>query len=523
MKPVFKIMIVDDEMLVRQGIKHLLDWEQEGYRIVGEASNGQEALNLMDEVSPHVILTDIVMPVMGGEKLVKVVKEKYPHIEIIVLSSFSEFDYVRSTFQSGVADYILKPKLEADYLLSILNKVTAKMVAMKPDADPRADQGEAQILQAIEKLMTGYESSLDPLLLHSRFPFGQYLFFGADMKHMKESGDRWSFGNELESELQKLAMADMVFMRLKFVNDKALFLLNVNPERRNELVIELRQLIPKLAHDTSETHFVISQCFADFNSLGEVYHDNYLKLMRYGFFLKDRTLIEYEHLPGLPDSPLEYDMGELLEQLKRKHYRKAFSGFLEYACLRSMDYRTDIFEFKSSLGNFIFNVATMLGKMKVETGSLENAKYDYFRKIDEARYAGEAIAVVEAFIREAERAIGETNTSVNPNMDRLLEYIQDHYADPITLTGVARQFHFNASYLSSYFASYNGEGFSEYLNKIRLEKAMELLLTTELTISEISASVGYSDQSYFTKVFKKQTGISPSQFRRQDAREIRES
>lgn len=523
MKPVFKIMIVDDEMLVRQGIKHLLDWEQEGYRIVGEASNGQEALNLMDEVSPHVILTDIVMPVMGGEKLVKVVKEKYPHIEIIVLSSFSEFDYVRSTFQSGVADYILKPKLEADYLLSILNKVTAKMVAVKPVADLRADQGEAQILQAIEKLMTGYESSLDPLLVHSKFPFGQYLFFGADLKHMKESGDRWSFGNELESELQKTAMADMVFMRLKFVNDTALFLLNVNPERRNELVIELRQLIPKLAHDTSETHFVISQCFADFNSLGEVYHDNYLKLMRYGFFLKERTLIEYEHLPGLPDSHLEYDMGELMEQLKRKQFRKAFTGFLEYACLRSMDYRTDIFEFKSSLGNFIFNVATMLGKMKVETGSLENAKYDYFRKIDEARYAGEAIAVVEAFIREAERAIGETNTSVNPNMDRLLEYIQDHYADPITLTGVARQFHFNASYLSSYFASYNGEGFSEYLNKIRLEKAMELLLTTELTISEISASVGYSDQSYFTKVFKKQTGISPSQFRRQDAREIRES
>ncbi|SEK94502.1 two-component system, response regulator YesN [Paenibacillus sp. cl141a] len=523
MKPVFKIMIVDDEMLVRQGIKHLLDWEQEGYRIVGEASNGQEALNLMNEVSPHVILTDIVMPVMGGEKLVKVVKEKYPHIEIIVLSSFSEFDYVRSTFQSGVADYILKPKLEADYLLSILNKVTAKMVAMKPVADPRADQGEAQILQAIEKLMTGYESAPDPLLLHSRFPFGQYLFFGADLKHMKESGDRWSFGNELESELRKIAMADMVFMRLKFVNDTALFLLNVNPERRNELVIELRQLIPKLAHDTSETHFVISQFFTDFNSLGQVYHDHYLKLMRYGFFLKDRTLIEYEHLPGIPDSPLEYDMGELLEQLKRKQYRKAFTGFLEYACLRSMDYRTDIFEFKSSLGNFIFNVATTLGKMKVETGSLENAKYDYFRKIDEARYAGEAIAVVEAFIREAERAIGETNTSVNPNMDRLLEYIQDHYADPITLTGVARQFHFNASYLSSYFASYNGEGFSEYLNKIRLEKAMELLLTTELTISEISASVGYSDQSYFTKVFKKQTGISPSQFRRQDAREIRES
>ena len=144
MKPLFKIMIVDDEMLVRQGIKHLLNWEQEGYQIVGEASNGLEALNLMDEVNPHVILTDIVMPVMGGEKLVKIVKEKYPHIEVIVLSSFSEYDYVRSTFQSGVADYILKPKLEADYLLSILNKTTAKMVAMKPADDHSGDQGKGR-------------------------------------------------------------------------------------------------------------------------------------------------------------------------------------------------------------------------------------------------------------------------------------------------------------------------------------------------------------------------------------------
>ncbi|OIA99697.1 DNA-binding response regulator [Paenibacillus sp. LC231] len=523
MKPLFKIMIVDDEILVRQGIKHLLNWEQEGYQIVGEASNGLEALNLMDEVNPHVILTDIVMPVMGGEKLVKVVKEKHPHIEVIVLSSFSEYDYVRSTFQSGVADYILKPKLEADYLLSILNKTTAKMVAMKPEDDPSADREEGQILQAIEKLMTGYEPALDPVLLDSKFPYGQYLFFGADMKHMKDSGDKWSFENEMERGLQKLILSEIVYIRLKFINDTALFLLNVDPALWDELVIELRHLISRMAHDAKETHFVISQCFADFKSLGEIYNDNYLKLMRYGFFLKDRTLIEHDHLPGLPDAHLEYDMGELMELLKRKQYRKAFTGFLEYVHLRSMDYRTDIFEFKSSLGNFIFNVATTLGKMKVETGSLENAKYDYFRKIDEARYAGEAIAVVEAFIREAERAIGETNTSVNPNMDRLLEYIQDHYADPITLTGVARQFHFNASYLSSYFAAYNGEGFSEYLNKIRLEKAMELLITTEHTISEISASVGYSDQSYFTKVFKKQTGISPSQFRRQDAREIRES
>lgn len=523
MKSMFKIMIVDDEMLVRQGIKHLLDWEQEGYQIVGEASNGVEALNRMDELSPHVILTDIVMPVMGGEQLVKVVKEKYPHIEIIVLSSFSEYDYVRSTFQSGVADYILKPKLEADYLLSVLNKTTAKMASMQMDNHQVADVGERQLLQVIEKFMAGYEASFDPSLLHSKFPYGQYAFFGLGMKHLKDTNDKLILTREVESRLSKLGLVEAVYMRLKFVNDSFLCLLNVNPERWDELVMEIRHLISGMDYNARGLHFYISQRFESFNCLGEIYRDNYLKLTRYTFYMPSRSLIEHDHLPAPTSSILEYDMSQFMEQLRRKQYHKAFTGFMQYVHQRSADYRTDIFEFKSFLGNFIFNVTTTLGKMKYETRALDSSKYDYFRKIDEANYAVDAIAVLEAFILEAEHIIGETNTSINPSMNRLLAYIQEHYADPITLTEVARQFHFNASYLSSYFAAHNEEGFSEYLNKVRLEKAMEMLQTTEHTISDISASVGYSDQSYFTKVFKKQTGISPSKYRRMVLQETSES
>lgn len=117
-----KILVVDDEMLVRQGIIHLLDWEGEGFQIAGEASNGREAFELIELQRPHIILTDIVMPVMDGEELIRLVKGMYPEIEVIVLSSFSEFEYVRSTFQSGVADYILKPRLEAASLLAVLKK-----------------------------------------------------------------------------------------------------------------------------------------------------------------------------------------------------------------------------------------------------------------------------------------------------------------------------------------------------------------------------------------------------------------
>lgn len=522
MKPIYKIMIVDDEMLVRQGIKHLLDWEQEGYRIVAEASNGLEALDLVDEVNPHVILTDIVMPVMDGEEFVKRVKENYPHIEVIVLSSFSEYGYVRSTFQSGVADYILKPKLEAEYLLSILNKTTAKMVGTQM-GDQGIDMEEKQLTRIIEKLMSGYEASQEPGLVRSKFPYRRYAFFGTDMNHIKDSDEKVTFASRIDRGLRKLSKDKAAYMQLKFDNDFILFLINVNPEQWVEMVMELRCLVSEMTEIKSGTQFVLSQSFEDFNCLGETYRNNYLKLTRYSFYLPTRSLIENDHLPGLSDAYQEYDMAELSEQLRRKQFQKAFTSFLEFVHLWSKDYRTEIFEFKSFLGNFIFNVTTTLGKMKYETPGGEDAKYDYFRKIDEARYAKDAIALAEAFIHEAEHVIRKANSLFNPNISNLLEYIHEHYADPITLTGVARQFHFNASYLSSFFATHNEEGFSEYLNKVRLEKAMELLLTTGESISEISANVGYSDQSYFTKVFKKHTGISPSQYRKQFSEEIKES
>ena len=99
--------------------------------IVGEASNGQEALELIEATEPHIIITDIVMPIMDGEELTRIVKEKYPHIEIIILSSFGEFDYVRSTFQSGVVDYILKPKLNADGLLKALKTASSRILRFR--------------------------------------------------------------------------------------------------------------------------------------------------------------------------------------------------------------------------------------------------------------------------------------------------------------------------------------------------------------------------------------------------------
>ena len=189
----------------------------------------------------------------------------------------------------------------------------------------------------------------------------------------------------------------------------------------------------------------------------------------------------------------------------------------------SNHYKTDVFEFKSFLGNIIFNITILFGRLELDMKNLEEAKYAYFKSIGEASHVSEAIRLLETFIEETNAVIKtKRSTGGNPNMTMLLDYIHEHYAEPLSLTEIAKHFHFNPSYLSSYFTSHNKEGFSEYLNKIRVEKAAELLKQDIASISEISGMVGYSDHSYFTKVFKKLTGISPSQYKNNTSQQEKE-
>ena len=127
MKEYCKVLIVDDEYIMRQGMKHMLEWEKEGFTIVGEASNGEEALELIEKLKPHIILSDIVMPVINGMEFSQIVQEKYPEIQIIILSSFDNFEYVKTTLLSGVVDYILKPTLNPADLLITMNKAVERI------------------------------------------------------------------------------------------------------------------------------------------------------------------------------------------------------------------------------------------------------------------------------------------------------------------------------------------------------------------------------------------------------------
>jgi two-component system response regulator YesN len=205
-----------------------------------------------------------------------------------------------------------------------------------------------------------------------------------------------------------------------------------------------------------------------------------------------------------------------MELVRRLQLQEAFQELQDYVREQELNYTADVFEFKSSISNIIFNVIYLLGSMNYEVKPLDEAKYSYFKLIDKARHLDEIAKLLNEFelqVQECIYAMGYESDG-NPSMKLLLDYIEEHYAEPITLTEMAKHFHFNPSYLSSYFAAHHHEGFKDHLNRVRMNKAADLLRYGDTPISEIGCMVGYGDHSYFCKVFKRSTGISPSHYRR---------
>lgn len=504
-----RILIVDDEQLIRQGIKHYLQWEQVGFQIVGEASNGQEALEMIEKTKPHIILTDIVMPIMDGEELTRVVKSKYPQIEIIILSSYGEFDYVRSTFQSGAVDYILKPKLDSETLLTVLTTAANRIPSLK-SVEKDDDSFSLNIGNIIEKLIAGYEieTDYDTKVLAQAFPYPYFFLLIIDSRNRKHTENVTLIKSRIDKEL---GSKEVHYHHFTEGNNVSGYLINLKVAESN---LE-KKFTDELLNKDPNTGILITNTFNNLSDLGMKFNEVVKKMLQYRFYFPELKLMTEKELPTSVCDPISFNLDKFTNDFKHERFDLAFSYLEEHVKVLSNNHTTDMFEYKSFFGNIIFNITILLGNMDFEVNELENQKFTYFNYIDEATSANQVVDQLDIFIEEAKKCISaKSSQSGHSNITMILEYIEEHFAQPLSLTGVAHHFHFNPTYLSSYFASHNREGFNEYLNKIRIEEAAKLLVNKTTPISEISGLVGYSDHSYFCKVFKKLKGVSPSQFRR---------
>jgi len=508
-----KILIVDDEYLLRQGIKHLVDWNTQGFEIIGEASNGKEALDFIEKNKPHIIISDIVMPIMDGVDLAKIVKTKYPEIQIVILSGYSDFNYVKDTFKLGVKDYVLKPKLDPTELISLLKNTASNIPNFIMSSSENASA--LNINNMLSKLISGFYSDFNEIEVKDTFPFDSFILIGDNIKKINNINSMSLLS--LKSILSKAAkkhLTGLIYYEVEADSNLFLILINLKVENHSKVLDQINLMLLEVSIDMPEIFFVLSNLFNSLYKLEDVYINNLRPLLGYKFYFKDKKFITYEDLPKNTLKE-KFDFKYYSGQIYLLNIDNALNYLREYLCNSIKNIDINEFELKTLFENALYNIINILDELNFDMEEMNNSKLEYFQKIDETKSYEELLLLLDIITKKTKSILASQESKLNDHMiNKIIEFISNHYYEQLSLKQVADKFHFNYYYLSSYFSSHNAEGFSEYLNKIRLQKAVELLANEKIPVSEISFMVGYSDHSYFCKVFKKFKKLTPSKFRR---------
>lgn len=504
-----KVLIVDDELIMRQGISHMIDWNNEGFDLIGQASNGEEALELIKENTPHIVITDVVMPKMDGVELIKILENTYPQIKIIVLSSYSDFDYVKTSFKYGAIDYILKPTLSIDELVKTLKRAAESIdgITLKED---EASASEDTILY---NFITGNKTDYNIDNYQQYFKFDSFSLFGSDVKGLNYK-IKTELKNDINNCLDSLSSQNIYAKEIKYNDELIIYLINSNSKNVLNLTKLLKEISINLHKKYSETSFIHSSSFISLKNLKDIFENNYMKLLQCAFYYRNDCFIDEKF--NVNTAPAEkFNFNKFFQYTNNHEIDEALSMISEYLDNAFAKKNVSKLELKSLIQNCFYNIISSIDSTEENAAKLKSLKFRSFSVIEDSAYSDDLMINYNNICSELNKAVEYYDSSMNSHtIDKIIKYINEHYNENLSLTEVSNMFNFNYSYLSSYFGSHNKEGFNEFINKIRINKACEFL-KKDISISNICAMVGYTDHSYFTKVFKKFTGMTPTSYRKQ--------
>lgn len=501
-----RVMIVDDEYIMRQGLKYIIDWEKEGYEIVGEATNGNEALGLIDRLEPQIIICDIVMPVLDGVDFTAAVHNIHPNIQIIILSGYDNFEYVKQTMMYGAVDYILKPSLTPQSIKEILSKASRRLM----ESSKQEKNSNAGYERAIERYLLGINKDLH--VPEEYFLGNRFSIYAFNMKvnniHGKDVSD--VLKEKVEREIEKFnGVQKSIFVLqeeilcILFCYDKSL---------SSELRRMVEELNDQLIILSYEVFGVLSTTFEEPGLMSDIYSKEILKNVDKAFYYEGKHILmlndEMEHEKNLESG--KFDFHKYNQLLLNKQYNQAVKLLIKYN-ERALECKVDVYGLKNQIKNMIYH---FLDFQDISDDEKEKLRRSLFDKIGKTMYESSYRECLEYISKRLLEITGNEKEQTDDRIDRMLEYIERNYKDDIKLEDLAEEFNFNYHYLSAYFNQHMNEGFSDYLNRIRIEKACRLLEQGSQMVSEISGEVGYADHSYFCRVFKKVTGKTPSAYRR---------
>lgn len=529
-----KVFLVEDESVIREGLRDKIPWEQYGFSVVGDAADGEMALPLIRKTKPDVLITDIKMPFMDGLSLSKIVHGEFPKTRIIIISGHDDFDYARQAIEVGVEQYLLKP----------ITRMTLRKVLLELKEKIEQDMEQEDYQIQFQNEMHEYEQL-------SRRRFFEKIFEGKlSVTEIYEEAARRSIelnspcynlllvqlsqkeGARREGSAERfMAKQDEILHYFLRYPQYILFRWNVNchgvliksdQEQIMDLTEEALDHIRRICEpeeDYLEWYTAAGRPVERLSMLPQCYRSaNHCFAAR--FLTTGVHIFTEESLAGQTAEGEEQNLGSVDSS---KMDPEIIRDFLEQGSFREIREFVESYlqGIREALKSRMFRDYVVLNIRFTVTAyvqSLGASREEYEEKLEKRDMNMKPEEVADYFADALETGLSirdkESSYQSGKTLRKVLDYIDENYAkETLSLNDAAEQVKVSANYLSAIFSQSMQKTFVEYVTAKRMEKARKLLRSTDKSAGEIAAEVGYKDPHYFSFVFKKTQGVSPREYR----------
>ncbi|CAM4206312.1 response regulator transcription factor [Paenibacillus alkaliterrae] len=515
----YKVLLVDDERIIVEGISLTVSWEAYNTELIGTARNGIEALSFIETHMPDIVISDIKMPGMNGLQLVEKVYERFPQIAFILLSGFSEFDYARTAMQFGVKHYLLKPCNE--------NTITEALTEVIEELENQHSQ---------QSFMLNIQKELSKVLPHAKEQFLKELV----TNKMYGQRDWDDYGRLFHITVDNHKVQLLLFqIEGDFEYEHMFAIKNIAQDVLGNSIVLLSTTIGKhvllLIKETDESPplfsrlMEIKQTFTAYykldatvavSDLGHIvnarkmYRDT-LECLNYRFYLGEGSIITKNDIEGGDDDflrPFIYDEEPLCMHVKSGDWAYVKAELQNYFTLLA-ESRMDTHLSKSYVIPLYVSIVRQGNPEEINEYLQKIVSFDQFN----------TLRTIEQFVMENTEQICLNNFQSHTKkhsiiIHKMLHVIEEQIANPeLSLNWVASEIlYMNADYLGKLFKKETGDKFSNYVMRLRMERAMsEIEQTGDVKVFELAEKLGFGDNpQYFSQVFKKYTGFTPSEYKR---------
>jgi len=524
-----KILIVDDEILVRIGIKSCAEWEKYGIEIVGEAEDGVKAIELIESLNPDVVLLDIKMPKMDGLSVMRRLKELKLVCRVIILSSFDDFQHIGEAMKLGMADYLHKPRMNAQDIINALLNVKESIDKNKGEIvqnlntdnlqNPSVLTKEAFLKQIIAGTEGSSKLTLEKLSKYGIklgcYNFGCILFAIANLSTVMkryENTDRKVFPSFVDNIVRGALETEKGAEYLRYgENVHVIITSSVTRGNESASLTNMSELVNIVADALMrflnvKAVFGISDLFFDISNLNTAFSQA-SKALDMHFYRDSKIGIYYRELPKINVNEARHLIDSLVEAIKEsiadKHFEKSLETFDKLADMISLCVCLSNSEVKGLFNGLLFLIRSGQSSLKdmEALASCENFSElcEVYKKI-----FNERVQIDSQLSSQQEYSF---------LVKRIISFLKNNYASEVTLKSIADALQISPNYVSRIFKAETGQSLFDFLNTIRIDYAKKLLTDGSLKIYEIGYTVGFKSPVHFTMVFSKLVKMSPKQYR----------